>query len=180
MSCQNCKKKFENLPVYLAHIRECLIKTPSKIETTEKNVHINQILSNLYLGDFEAAGSRSVLNERKITHIINVAREINCLFPEDYKYMHIQLNDFYGQNISKYFDSVIQFIEDAINDNGTVLIHCAKGISRSGAFAILYVMYKKKMSYRKAHEHVSSCRPMIDLNKEFVTQLKEWEKTNIN
>lgn len=193
MNCKICKTQFENLQTYLAHVKGCLSKTTKKVQCAHCNmeepenemkkhlndIHISKIFDNLYLADFQIASSKQILDEKKVTHILNVASEIKTFFPKDYKYLHLQLDDVCDQNISEHFLNAMKFLDDAMNSNGTILIHCAKGISRSAAFTIMYVMYKKKISYESAYEYVLSCRPIIEPNRAFVSQLKAWDKTNI-
>ncbi|ETV65937.1 hypothetical protein, variant 1 [Aphanomyces astaci] len=56
-----------------------------------------------------------------------------------------------------------------------VFIHCVKGISRSPAMAIAYLMAREQLGLYPALELVRSSRPVIDPNAGFIFQLNEWD-----
>ena len=66
------------------------------------------------------------------------------------------------------FEECIEFIEEAINGGGRVVVHCAAGISRSGTIVIAYMMWKNKWRRDQALEFVISKRPLTQPNKGFL------------
>ena len=51
-----------------------------------------------------------------------------------------------------------QFIEKAISSNEDVLVHCAKGKSRSATIILAFMMYKYKLQHNKALVYVKRKR----------------------
>ena len=54
------------------------------------------------------------------------------------------------QDASRYFVDVTNFIEDALETGGIVLVHCSAGVSRSPTMVIAYLISKEKMRYKEA------------------------------
>ena len=67
-------------------------------------------------------------------------------------------------------------MEDSVNSGGTVLLHWAAGISRSGSMMVAYVMVKEKMTFEDALKYVQERRKKVCPNEGFVQQLKKFEK----
>lgn len=134
---------------------------------------IDQILPRLYISDDIAARNKRLLDEKKITHILNLTTNIPNKFEPDITYMKLNIFDFENQNIDQYFDSAFQFIENAFKEpKNSVLVHCNAGISRSSSFIIAYLMLKQiHPKYKDALEYVRKRRPIINPNKGFERQL---------
>ncbi|KAL3433887.1 protein-tyrosine phosphatase-like protein [Aspergillus tetrazonus] len=58
---------------------------------------------------------------------------------------------------------------------GQVLVHCERGISRSGAVVVAYIMRTLVLPYRTALEIAQLSRPQISPNIGFEWQLQVWE-----
>jgi protein-tyrosine phosphatase len=81
----------------------------------------------------------------------------------------IPIDDNQNIDITKYFDSFIQFI--ILNKNKNILVHCQHGSSRSGSFIVFYLMYFHKMKYLEALEYAKSKRYGICPNDGFQNQI---------
>jgi len=133
--------------------------------------------SFLYLGSYDNASKKDQLNCIGITHILNVADELENKFPGEYVYKRCGVNDTPMDSISHYFDDAINFINDARKDpKNRVLVHCAMGISRSSAITIAWLMKENKWNYETARNFVKSKRYSISPNSGFVNQLNQFEK----
>lgn len=88
----------------------------------------SQIEEYLYLGGRIPAENKEILLKHKITHILNCAGVI-CpnLFTDDFTYKTLYLYDNSSQEVSNLFWDVIQFIDDAVVNNGRVYVHCHQG-----------------------------------------------------
>jgi protein-tyrosine phosphatase len=71
------------------------------------------------------------------------------------------------------FWGAIEFVGEAIEDGGVVLVHCRRGISRSPALCIGYLMEKKGYTYEAALELVTKQRPVVMVNPGFAQQLED-------
>merc|ERR1711920_1172331 len=79
-----------------------------------------------------------------------------------------------------YIYAVIDFIESARQNNGRIFLHCLKGISRSPAFAISYMIYHKNFSFDEAFQYLRKARMVVNPNPGFVFQISEWEQNRRN
>ena len=180
----------------------CNVKEKEK-EKDKDNININsdfksypnQILfDSLFLGTWQHAKDGSIINDLKITHIVNVTPHKNyfenngdCESNEKEKekekekeiqYYRINVDDDAkaADTLKQHFNKVIEFIDNALkNNNNKVLIHCEVGISRSSTVTIAYIMKRKNMKFVDAFEFVKTKRPRIKPRKEFQTKLKEFE-----
>ena len=135
---------------------------------------VNKIIDGLYIGDFASACNREELIHCGITHIITAIRGVDEIYPDDFKYKLLDIGDSSTNNIKQHFEECNEFIENAINSGGNVLIHCMYGISRSATIACAYLIYKYKMIPLMAINTVKSCRYMIKPNSGFVEQLNKY------
>ncbi len=85
----------------------------------------------LYLGSIIDVCTPSILNELKITHLINLSLT-RIILDQSFQILHIPLNDTLDENIKKYFEESNQFIEKCREQiNGKCLVFCKHGRSRS-------------------------------------------------
>ncbi len=132
---------------------------------------MSEILDGLFLGSFVEASDESWLMEHHITHILNMAKELPECFPGKFQYKKIPLEDSENCRMTKHFPEIIDFIDRGLQSQGTVLVHCMVGISRSVAAVILYLMEKKNMSCAAARQFVKDRRKFAKPNNGFITQL---------
>jgi len=142
-----------------------------------------------YLGSYENASNLKQLRHLGITHILNMADELENKFANkttdsssqdpsipSFTYLKCGVDDTSSDNIGKFFQKAIDFIDDAKKDpTSRVLVHCAMGISRSSAVAIAWLMKEKLMNFEQARDYVKSQRHTIKPNEGFVRQLKQFE-----
>ncbi|RHY28484.1 hypothetical protein DYB32_005942 [Aphanomyces invadans] len=136
----------------------------------------SQVTDFLFVGGASVASQRDVLEQHGITHVINCAATVTPnYFPHVFDYYRLRLRDHATQDIHQHFYSIFQFIDMARSRHGKVFIHCVKGISRSPAMAIAYLMAREQLGLYPALELVRSSRPVIDPNAGFIFQLNEWD-----
>ena len=135
-----------------------------------------EIIPHLYLGSIGSASNLKELQNCKITHSVCCARGIKNFFPNNFKYLNLDLLDSETVDIKKYFEESGKFINEAIKNNGNVLVHCHAGVSRSSTILIAYVMKYQGMKFDKVLELLRSKREKVNPNEGFIKQLKEYEK----
>lgn len=90
----------------------------------------------LYLGGSFINRNPNYVNFLGITHVLNMAYEqtpnAELANGRNVVYKHLLADDSLSYNIRYHFEEAFQFIDEARNSNGKVLVHCAMGISRSG------------------------------------------------
>jgi len=169
----------------LSNVEHCAMYLCGKImrhtqplinKCTDCKFNINEICHGLYLGDFSSACNVDKLLEYGITHVVTVIVGVGEMYPNTFKYHVIDICDRTYTEIKKYFNDSVQFIDDAINNGGSVLVHCQKGISRSSTIVAAYLIKKYKYSTTHAINKIKECRDCICPNNGFVKQLEEYER----
>lgn len=133
---------------------------------------MNKILENLWLGDMSAAYNKVILKKNGMTHILTVASGIPPKFPSNFTYKVVTILDSPTANLKAHFNSCIKFIKQAIDQGGTVLVHCFAGVSRSATIVIAFLMVEYGMTLNEAMQHTRKCRYFINPNDGFRRQLQ--------
>ena len=81
----------------------------------------SKILDYLYLGSEWNASNLDELKDNKITHILNVTREIDNFFPSRFQYKNIRVYDEEATDLLRFLDSTYKFIREAKEQRGAVL-----------------------------------------------------------
>ena len=100
-------------------------------------------------------------------------------FPPGVKYCHLKLNDSPNFRIIKYLDKASDFINQAQINNGTILVHCQLGISRSTTCVIAYFIKYLGYTSLNALNFIKQKRTQVMPNFGFLNQLKTYEKNNL-
>ena len=159
----------------IKHIMK-LIEVFSTMKVLKEDYIPTELIDNLFIGTIGAASNLNQLEKNKITHILIAGEGIKKYFPDKFTYIQFNILDTEIQNIKQYFEPANEFINNAINNKGKVLVHCHAGISRSGTICIAYIMKYKKMKFDDALKFVRQKRPKISPNKGFIEQLRNYEK----
>ena len=181
--CENCQK----IPITMQHQisgnKFCL-----NCYNTKKNVYFEQVKNSiqtkefkfegtciiddkLYLGNLESSYCKDTLKKLGITHILMTCYDMTPIFPDDFVYENIEVNDNKNENILQYLVKGIKFIEQS----EICYVHCKLGISRSATFVLAYVMYKYRVHLFKAMDYVFNKRPKINPNEGFQIQLSDFD-----
>ena len=121
----------------------------------------------------DVAADMALLQNLKVTHILNVASRVENFFPDDFTYKHFDILDITETNITDYFVESFKFIDEG-RKQGCVLVHCNAGISRSASIVIGYLMSRENMEFQQAYDHVKVKRPATRPNDGFLRQLKAY------
>ncbi|OMJ91215.1 hypothetical protein SteCoe_6284 [Stentor coeruleus] len=143
----------------------------------------NEIIPGfLYLGSQQHAHNRDIIEILGITHVLNVTIGAANPFP-GLKYCRVHVDDNESEKISVYFQKAYDFIDNALESNiqgkkTVVLVHCAKGVSRSATIVIMYMMRAVGFSLNEAFAFIQKQREIIGPNAGFIKELEEFEKNN--
>lgn len=132
-----------------------------------------------------------LLKSNGITHIVNagntfkrihslideciVATGISNVFETHFIYLNVNLLDLPDTNIRYHFDSVFGFMNEAVEQGGSVLVHCNAGVSRSATLVIAYIMKHQKLRFEHAFDKVKGVRPSVRPNEGFLKQLHDYD-----
>ena len=99
----------------------------------------------------------------------------NAHDPSTITYFNGHCDDHEGQSLREKIGDILDFFTAAQASGGTVLCHCAMGISRSSAAVIAFLMATQGISYDVATNTVRAQRSIIRPNPGFEEQLREME-----
>ena len=107
-----------------------------------------------------------------------MTKEIPNHFEDSIKYLNIPILDSVGQNLKSYLSNAINFIDDAHDNDGKILVHCMGGVSRSVSLVTAYLMKSQNRKLDIAYEMVKEKRSISSISIEFMGELMIWEKAN--
>lgn len=140
-----------------------------------RNFHM--ICENVFISDSNGASNISFLLQNNITHILICAIELHPQHPNNFTYKHCPIIDSPLFNIKRFFKECIIFIEEVIQQNGNILIHCKLGRSRSVTIVLSYLIKSHKLSLQASLNILQKCHPLASPNEGFLIQLQEFEKS---
>ncbi|XP_031474089.1 uncharacterized protein LOC116246373 [Nymphaea colorata] len=88
--------------------------------------------------------------------------------------MAVPLRDMESENLLDYLDVCLDFIEKS-RAEGTILVHCFAGVSRSAAVMTAYLMRSEQLSQEDALESLHQSCELVCPNDGFLEQLKMFE-----
>ncbi|XP_061465529.1 protein phosphatase Slingshot homolog 3 isoform X2 [Rhineura floridana] len=135
----------------------------------------SRIFDHLYLGSEWNAANFEELQRNRVSHILNVTREIDNFFPEHFTYMNVRLYDEETSQLLPHWKETYSFISAAWAQGFRVLVHCKMGVSRSASTVIAYAMKEYGWSLERALCHVQERRPIIHPNPGFMRQLELYQ-----
>ncbi|XP_074097914.1 dual specificity protein phosphatase 3 isoform X2 [Cotesia typhae] len=150
-----------------------------EVHNYTQDIDCDEVYPNIYIGDAETVKNKAYLQRIGITHVLNAAEgnrfgHVNT--NQHYyrntpiKYFGIPVSDLPTVDISKYFNDVANFIDEALKNNGKVFVHCMMGISRSSTCVIAFLMIKRNMLCEDAIRLIRKSRD-IHPNDGFLRQL---------
>ncbi|KAM5186901.1 protein phosphatase Slingshot homolog 3 [Callospermophilus lateralis] len=135
----------------------------------------SRIFPHLYLGSEWNAANLEELQRNRVSHILNMAREIDNFYPERFTYHNVRLWDEESAQLLPHWKETHRFIEAARSQGTRVLVHCKMGVSRSAATVLAYAMKQYGWSLEQALLHVQELRPIVRPNPGFLRQLQTYQ-----
>jgi hypothetical protein len=131
----------------------------------------------LFVGGARLARDLLLLKRHGITHILNCAGpQCSNAHEGQFIYKRVDLYDEASEDLTWFIYDVFDFLRNAEEVGGSVLIHCSQGVSRSCSFAIAWLMYRANVSFSQAISIVRNKRSVCEPNLGFICALMEWEK----
>ena len=153
------------------------------------NTDITQLAPNVFVSNWDTSNNIDILKMYNIKAVLTIETRpkpekiLNYYTYNNIDFGYIYLPDIYYANISEYFDSTFQFIENHTSRGENVLVHCWAGISRSVTIILNYVLKKYYLKYKhwgidpeiminNTILNLRHGRPIINPNSGFLEQLK--------
>lgn len=135
--------------------------------------------SILYIGSKKQATSKDIHKDLKVQAHLNLTNCDDIFFqPEDTEgYLQIPIEDDVEADFGSHIGKINEFITKNREKLRTILIWSEKGISRSAAACIAYLMSYYKWPLKDAWRHVKSCKHTIRPNRGLVKQLSIYEES---
>ena len=127
-----------------------------------------------YQGSLESVSKLRVLNSLGVRLVVCAAAELLPLFPGQFDYVHLPVDDTPREDILSHFEDVYRRLDQAFERQEPVLVHCAMGISRSSTITIMFLMRKFGLSSQQAFAILQKRRPFVQPNPGFRLQLEQW------
>jgi len=161
-------------------LKSIAIKRAENNCPSDKNYGL--VIPRLYVGSLGAAQSAETLSSLEVSHVLTAAGRLNVKYPDYSAVSHLVLEDLPDHpmaNILAELPRALEFLDHALlsssRDDGTgggsVMVHCASGVSRSVAVCCAWLMTRQHMSYDDALAQVRVNRPQACPNVGFRTQL---------
>lgn len=183
--CQDCVRDIQQ------HKAECVTEK-DVMRALEADAKVPSVVlgqpgsASLMLGGFQAAmnfqmfeqtGTKLVINAAGLglyAHFPKMAKVVSKYTAAGIASILFEWVDASNQPIP--FEDVskaVQAIESTVKNNGSVLVHCAQGKSRSSTVVIAYIMWKQKCGFDQAYAFVRSKRQQAEPNEGFQQALKD-------
>ena len=138
---------------------------------------IQEIIPNLCITNTFGARRLPLLLTHKITHIVLCGNELEAAHPAKFEYLKLKgFTDNTHTHLCDHISLALPWIQEALENGGRVLLHCATGSSRSGSIMLAYLIRYHGMSLQAALLHARRLRPIIKPNPGFMEQLLEFER----
>lgn len=154
---------------------------PSGDQTALDRSNVSEILPRLYLTNFKGAENAALLAKLGVKHIAAVGEEFlhDTPLPGISYWRHdISDDEHQGDVMASALRDAAAFIQRALSKrhSGSVLVHCAAGVSRSATVVIGFLILHRNMSLRDAFSRVYTRRACVWPNDAFMASLIALEK----
>ncbi|KAL4459481.1 hypothetical protein ABPG74_018094 [Tetrahymena malaccensis] len=136
-----------------------------------------KIVDFLYLGSIGAALKKDVIEKLNIKFILSAMDKSKPMFQDICTYKQIPILDSPDVDIQKYFDESSEFINQAIQSQQNILVHCFAGKSRSTTLVLAYLMKHQNLALDEALSLVRQTREIAQPNTGFMKQLQIYEQS---
>jgi hypothetical protein len=143
---------------------------------------ISKIRDGIFVGDYNAGSNVDIINQFKISHILNVSGKPLSYDYEELELKYLSLN--WPENPSeknsniiseKDISNIISFIDDSYVNGEGLFGFSLNGKNRICVVVILYLMKKFKWPFKKCYDYVSTKKKDIDINNFYQKKLKDIE-----
>eukprot|EP00884_Botryococcus_braunii_P003464 jgi/Botrbrau1/13118/Bobra.0187s0075.1 len=146
---------------------------PEPIWSLGESMHRpTEVRPGLFLGGLL---SLAFVQQLQLTHVLSIL-EGNLERGRDeelskVKHMQIALSDLETSDILSHLPGCVDFIREALQSGGRILVHCMAGVSRSATAVTAYLMAEEKLSSEEAVAKLRRVHTRASPNSGFLEQL---------
>jgi atypical dual specificity phosphatase len=147
-------------------------------ETVQRHRWFDEITPHLWLGGAPSyERDYQMLEKSGITAVVNIRAERHDDV-ERYKrcgidYLQLKVLDVTVPPLAM-LDEGVAFMRRHIENDGVVLVHCAKGRARSATLLAAYLMAYEGYSFEAANDFLKEKRPLVKLQPRHRHRLSQW------
>lgn len=123
---------------------------------------VNEIIPNLWLGNFKAAYDRQYLKAYNIRYIVSIMDNFDKRYQYDgitYLFIPVTDEDTCNANMNNIFEATTKFILTSLHANQGVLVHCKQGHHRSASIVAAFLFQYLNITYATAINYIRKIRP---------------------
>ena len=133
----------------------------------------SKIINNLYVGN---QYSTSIM--KRVDTIVSVGCKSKT--EKNVNTYKISVRDSTNTDLTPYLTDITKYMDDELNKNHRVLVHCKGGMNRSPAIIVAYLCKYKDMTIEQAKQIISKVRPAARFFKQhYMDQIEEWLNIDI-
>ncbi|EGG19044.1 phosphatidylinositol phosphatase [Cavenderia fasciculata] len=125
---------------------------------------IDRVDDHVWIGSAPMPWDVPLLKQNRIEAVVNMCDEyygpLSVYEKLGIRSIRFDVVDHYEPSVGE-IASAIQFIEQAVQNNQNVLVHCKAGRGRSAAVLICWIAYSKNMSLDHAQKYLQDHRPRV-------------------
>jgi protein-tyrosine phosphatase len=164
----------------LTELHSLFITTPQ----CKSSDNLDPIMPGLFISSKFEAENISLLKHHGITHIVNLSGEANKFEMLGFRYLKIDImDDGDVVNILDLMEGIHRFMDQGLQTNGKVLVHCWAGVSRSATVILAYLVSRYKMSLPQSLRHVlgkHTIRPNDGFLKQLISYARQPSPLSLN
>jgi len=136
----------------------------------------------IYVGNEDSAKDYEKLKSNNVTHIVNCTDNIQFYHQKLFNYYRFDISHLVWNNFNKTSDiyetisPLFEFINSALENGTSVLVHCLAGAHRAGTTGILCSMHYANQDEKTATSYVKKCRSQVEPIGSLSNILKAYEK----
>ncbi|XP_031562449.1 dual specificity protein phosphatase 12-like [Actinia tenebrosa] len=145
-------------------------------------IKMKLVKPGLFIGTREDANNIENLRQCNINRILTIDSQVPderhvAVTDNKITRLHVDCLDEPTADLLSLFDRCIQFIEEGIRNNETVLVHCLSGVSRSVTIILAYLMKTESLTLDKAVSRLKQVyyEDKVNPNPGFMKQLRLYE-----
>eukprot|EP01062_Namystynia_karyoxenos_P062908 TRINITY_DN55762_c0_g1_i1.p1 TRINITY_DN55762_c0_g1~~TRINITY_DN55762_c0_g1_i1.p1 ORF type:complete len:1039 (+),score=290.03 TRINITY_DN55762_c0_g1_i1:109-3225(+) len=141
-------------------------------------IYPDAVTDHIFLGSLRTTQNERVLRELGITRILTTGKGLKVIdpLPEGIEQLIISVDDNPDQKLVPFFEKCTEWLDECVQSDRRVLVHCFMGLSRSVTVVCAWLMQRQRMTFKEAISYVKLSRPAVNPNEGFRRQLIDYEE----